>query len=142
MKISFSSAKSEDSEMIYSFNKEQIDLYEDINSIPYEKVLQWVKEKIKTNISSYVRIESQGNLIGFYYLHNEGDKTELDDLYILPQYRNLGAGTFVINKCLSEAKTPLFLFVFSDNTSAVALYEKLGFKITSIIKNKRYIMEK
>ena len=66
---------------------------------------------------------------------------ELDDLYIFPEYRNQQIGTKVIEKCLSETDLPVYLYVFIKNTKAVALYERLGFRVIETIKDSRYIMQ-
>lgn len=51
MKLRFEPAKEEDIAAIFSFNKEQIDAYEDFQSIEYKKVLEWVHQKIETHIN-------------------------------------------------------------------------------------------
>ena len=67
---------------------------------------------------------------------------ELDDLYVLPEYRRRGIGTMIIEKCCSESDLPIFLYVFSGNTGAVSLYQRLGFRITESVGGTRYIMQR
>ena len=50
MELRFAPAQECDIERIYASNKELIDTYEVVENIDYEKVLQWVLKKIKTNI--------------------------------------------------------------------------------------------
>ena len=141
MILNYEKAIPQDVEMIYEFNKHLIDRYEDIRNIDYEKVLAWVHEKIESNIHEYNRVYLEDDMIGFYRLHQDGDRLELDDLCIFPPYRNQKYGTMVIEKCVSETDLPVYLYVFIKNTKAVELYERLGFKIVETVKDTRYIMQ-
>ena len=141
MNLSYEKATESDIEAIYEFNKYVIDRYENIQNIEYEKVLNWVHRKIETYIDEYQRILFDGELAGYYRFHQDGDKMELDDLYIFPQYRNQQIGTTIIEKCLLETDLPVYLFVFIKNTKAVELYKRIGFEIVETIQDSRYIMQ-
>ena len=140
MKLLFEKATGSDIESIYEFNKYLIDRYENVQNIEYDKVLSWVQRKIETYIEEYQRILFDGELAGYYRFHQDGDKMELDDLYIFPQYRNQQIGTTIIEKCLLETDLPVYLFVFIKNTKAVELYKRIGFEIVETIQDSRYIM--
>ena len=142
MNLSFENATVSDIESIYEFNKYLIDCYENIQNIEYDKVLNWVHKKIETYINEYQRILWDGEVAGYYRFYQDEDKMELDDLYIFPHYRNQQIGTRVIKKCLSETTMSVYLYVFIKNTKAVALYERLGFKVVETIKDIRYIIKK
>ena len=103
--------------------------------------MSWVQRKIETYIEEYQRILFDGELAGYYRFHQDGDKMELDDLYIFPQYRNQQIGTTIIEKCLLETDLPVYLFVFIKNTKAVELYKRIGFEIVETIQDSRYIMQ-
>ena len=141
MKLLFEKATGSDIESIYEFNKYLIDRYENVQNIEYDKVLSWVQRKIETYIEEYQRILFDGELAGYYRFHQDGDKMELDDLYIFPQYRNQQIGTTIIEKCLMETNLPVYLFVFIKNTKAVELYKRIGFEIVETIQDSRYIMQ-
>ena len=141
MNLSFEKATGSDIEMIYEFNKYLIDRYENIQNIEYDKVLNWVRKKIETYIGEYQRILWDGDLAGYYRFYQDGDRMELDDLYVFPHYRNQQIGTRVIEKCLSETDLPVYLYVFIKNAQAVSLYERLGFKVIETIQDSRYIMQ-
>ena len=141
MKLLFEKATGSDIESIYEFNKYLIDRYENVQNIEYDKVLSWVQRKIETYIEEYQRILFDGELAGYYRFHQDGDKMELDDLYIFPQYRNQQIGTAIIEKCLLETDLPVYLFVFIKNTKAVELYKRIGFEIVETIQDSRYIMQ-
>ena len=141
MSLNYEVATADDIELIYEFNKHLIDSYEDVQSIPYDKVLNWVHNKIETNINEYQRIIYNGELAGYYRFYQDGDRMELDDLYVFPDYRNQQIGSRVVDKCLSETDLPVYLYVFIKNSKAVALYERLGFRVVETIKDTRYIMQ-
>lgn len=140
MELTFQRAQQEDVDVIFRFNRDLIDRYEDVQSIPYEGVLSWVRQKIEDNIGSYTRIYADGHHAGFYRFIPNGEKMELDDLYIFSEFQNRGIGTRILEKCCSETSRPVMLYVFSRNTGAWKLYQRMGFKIREIIKNTRYIM--
>lgn len=142
MKLQFAPATECDIERIYASNKELIDTYEDIENIDYEKVLKWVYKKIETCIEEYVAVSLKGKKVGYYHFYPSEGKMELDDLYIFPEFRSKGIGSAIIQKCMEESNSTIFLYVFAKNVRAIALYEKLGFKIVKNIKDTRYIMER
>ena len=140
MELSFQSARQEDVEVLFRFNRDLIDRYEDIQNIPYEGVLAWVRQKIEENIHTYTRIYANGHHAGFYRFVPNGAQMELDDLYIFPEFQNRGIGTRILEKCYRESDRPVMLYVFSRNTGAWKLYRRMGFEIRETIKNTRYIM--
>lgn len=140
MDLSFQNARPEDMDILFRFNKELIDRYEDVRSIPYEQVLSWVRQKLEENIGSYTRVYANGHHAGFYRFIPNGERMELDDLYIFPEFQNRGIGTGILEKCCRETNRPVMLYVFCRNTGAVKLYRRMGFEIRETIKNTRYIM--
>ena len=142
MNIRYENATTCDIEIIFQLNKKLIEKYEDISKIDYKKVLEWVRKKIESNINEYTCIFENDNKVGYFYFHKVEEKMEVDDLYIFKEYRNRGIGTEILKKCISETNLPIFLYVFTKNTKAVSLYEKLGFKVVENIKDSRYVMER
>lgn len=142
MELKFEPANENDINCIYNFNKELIDKYENIQNIDYGKVLQWIYKKIKIHISEYTCVIYDNRKVGYYRFHQAGDKMEIDDLYIFPEFQNRGIGTAVLKKCFSDTDFPIFLYVFSKNIRAVSLYSKLGFEVIENIGDSRYIMQK
>ena len=140
MELTFQTARQEDADLLFQFNRCLIDRYEDIQAIPYEGVLNWVRQKINENIETYTRIYADGRHAGFYRFIPNGDQMELDDLYIFPEFQNRGIGTRILEKCCRESDRPVMLYVFSRNTGAWKLYQRMGFEIRETIKNTRYIM--
>ena len=140
MTLTFAPAEDPDAAVIFSLSKALIDAYEDTAAIDYEKVLNWVRRKIGSCIGQYTCVFADGHKAGFFRISTADGMAELDDLYILPEFRNRGIGTAVIQKCCAETGLPLMLYVFTKNTGAMALYRRLGFRVQEYVGNTRCIM--
>ena len=142
MELGYEPAREEDIEALYEFNRELIERYEDPGSIDLQEVLAWVRRKLEKRLGAYVRVTADGRLAGYCRLCRDGGEAELDDLYILPEYRGRGIGTAVVEKCCAEAGGPVMLYVFVKNVKAVELYRRLGFEVSEKIGETRYIMRR
>ncbi len=142
MELNYVRASGADVEAIFALSKALIDRYEDVASIDYDKVLQWVRRKIDAQIGEYQRVLMDGDLTGYVHFRPDGERMELDDLYILPEYRGRGIGTAVVEKCCAETEKPVYLYVFRRNEGAVRLYRRLGFEIVQEVGGSRYIMQR
>lgn len=140
--ISYTPASEEDAPVIFSMCKTLIDSYEDISAIDYNKVLSWVEQKIYKNINNYSCVMLGNQKTGYYCLSLGEREAELDDLYILPEYRGKGIGTKVLSDCIALAKTPIFLYVFRKNTGAIQLYNRMGFCVSEEVGTTRLIMRR
>lgn len=140
MELTFSPARASDIDAIFALSKDLIDRYEDLTSIDYDKVLAWVRRKIEENIGEYVCVFCGGEKAGYYHLCPAEGMTELDDLYILPRFQRRGIGTAVIEKCCAETALPVMLYVFTRNTGAFSLYQRLGFRVNEYVGTSRCIM--
>ena len=141
MKVTFVPALPEDIPHIFQLNKELIHRYEDLSSIPYDQVLLWVENNIRRQLPYFRRILADGIHTGYFCLCQAEGKWELDSLFVFPEYQNRGIGTEVVQFCQKKADGPLFLYVFKENTGAMALYQRLGFRITKEARTTAYIME-
>ena len=139
MKPAYIPATQRDIPVIFSQAKALIDAYEDVSAIDYDRVLAWLEKKIAENISSYTCLVQDGKICAYYRLCDDG---ELDDLYVLPEFQGKGIGSHILRKCIDGSDTPLYLYVFSRNTRAIALYERFGFCICERVSNTRYIMRR
>lgn len=141
MKLEYTQADPSDIMPVFRMARELIDTYEDFSSIDYQKVISWVERKIAEDIHEYVCVWYQGEKAAYYRLHPDGDQTELDDLYVLPHFRNRGIGCTILQKCLEEASAPVFLYVFTRNVKAISLYSRFGFRTVRQVGKTRQIME-
>ena len=140
--IAFIPADATDIPIIFGFCKELIDSYEDVSAIAYDKVLNWVLDKITNKIDMYQCAVVDGTKLGYFCLDTTGTEAELDDLYVLPEYRGIGIGTSIIRYCIRRLRKPVFLYVFSKNIGAVRLYNRMGFAFTEKVGSTRVVMRR
>ena len=142
MDLQYSKAEKDDVEIIYQFECELVDAYEDKDAIAYDKVMAWIHNKISENIGEYTRVSLEGRPVAWFrFVPSEG-RMEMDDLYVLPEFRNRGIGTKILEKCCSDTDLPVFLYVFRKNVGAVSLYERMGFRVIEEVGRTRYIMQR
>ena len=69
---------------------------------------------------------------GIAPFNNSTTTCELKKLFLLPEYRGLGLGLALTQRCLNDAKargyTHCYLDTLANMTKAVGLYESLGFE--------------
>ena len=66
---------------------------------------------------------------GRLYLDRSGNKFHILDITLLPEYRNWGAGSFLLGQIMAEAKEagkPVSIYVETFNPS-LRLFQRLGF---------------
>lgn len=143
MDISYDSAKPEDIECIFQLNVHLIREYENVESIDYNKVLDWTNNKIENCIHEYTVIYADGKKAGYYHFYkNEDAEFEIDDLYIFSEFQGKGIGSIVIRRCCSLVNEPIMLYVFIKNQRAISLYRKLGFEVVETVRDSRFIMKR
>jgi ribosomal protein S18 acetylase RimI-like enzyme len=140
--IEYKSATEADCEAIFNECRRLIFEYEDTESIDTSRVLSWVRRKIADSIGDYTRVCVDGRTVGYYhFFKNEDGEWELDDFYILDGFRGRGIGSEVLSKLTDEADGDIMLYVFKENTRALALYKRFGFSVAQTLRT-RYIMRK
>ena len=87
-------------------------------------------------LPSYVLIRDPAELCAFGQFYLRAGRCHLGRLAVAPTQRGRGVGTELIRMLIREGKKTLgvtesSLFVHVTNTSALALYQRLGFKCTS-----------
>jgi ribosomal protein S18 acetylase RimI-like enzyme len=80
-------------------------------------------------------IETNNKDIGFLQLEENENNVNITEIHIIPEYQGCGIGSSIITDIVKQAvdkhKT-VTIVCFIQNTPARNLYERLGFKITSI----------
>lgn len=140
MDLTFQPAVPADIDTLYAMAEALVLRYENPGVVELDRVLGWMKRKITQNIESYTCILLGGQKVGFYRFCENGDRMELDDLYILPEFRGRGIGTRVVQRCCAGTCRPVMLYVFTRNTGACALYWRLGFRVTETVSATRCVM--
>ena len=138
--LKFSPATHQDMPAIFEQAKALVDRYEDQSLIDYPKVIAWMGRKIERNLADYTCVYNRDCKAAYYALRKCEDGYELDDFYVLPQYRGQGIGTKILEKCLADAQHQLFVYVFKSNSGAIALYKRHGFEIIEQVSPTRIIM--
>ena len=139
MQLRYEPARPEDAPVIFGFAKELIEAYETDPKLDLDMALAWTKRKIEKRIGEYTRVLRDGQIVAYFRFAPDGDKMELDDLYVLPAWRNRGVGTAILRRCLALGK-PIYFYVFTGNARAVALYEREGFRKAEDVSPSRMIM--
>ena len=139
MELTYSPARPEDAPVIFGFAKELIETYETDPDLDLAMALDWTKRKIEKRIGEYTRVLADGEVAAFYRFVPDGERMELDDLYVLPAFRNKGIGTAILRRCVGEGR-PVFFYVFTKNTRAIALYQREGFRKAEDVSPTRMIM--
>jgi len=143
MLLDLAPAEAGDAEIIFAQLKQLIGAYEDLHAISYDIVLDWCRSRIEERIDRYTCILANGERAGWYCLSPSDDgRMELDNFYVLYKYRNRGIGTAVLNRIIAETDRPIFLHCYTRNTRALALYTRMGFRVTEQVGNTRCIMQR
>ena len=139
MQLVYEPAGIEDAPAIFAFARELIETYETDPELDLAMALDWTRRKIEKRIDEYTRVLWGGEVAAYYRFVPDGERMELDDLYVLPEYRDRGVGTAILRRCLAQGK-PVYFYVFTQNTRAVALYEREGFSKVADVSPSRSIM--
>lgn len=119
-------------DIIYMYSK---DLVEDERKRIDEYVINSVNETLK----DYFNIIVDDKVIGSVIIINLRRGKLLDEIYLEKEFRNNGVGTDIIRKIIENNKS-VYLWVYKENSKAVSLYKRLGFKIIDETES-RYYME-
>ena len=142
MELRYVTATEQDVQPVFDLSRSLIEAYEDLSTIDYPKVLRWVESKIRNNIQKYNVILCNDEKVGYFCLDLHGDKWELDDFYILPQFRNKGIGTAVLADICKNTTGCIYLYAFVKNKGAISLYKRFGFYCVKTVSDTRQIMER
>lgn len=133
----------EDLAPIVALNFELIDRYEDPTAVDIPMAKAWTRKKVEKNLLAYEAVFRQGQKVGYFYLHPEGEELEIDDLFVLSPYRDQGIGTEILQHCIAQGRAAgksLFLYVFRQNLGARVLYERMGFREREQVGKTRLIL--
>ena len=139
MELMYENARPEDAPVIFGFAKELIETYETDPDLDLAMALDWTRRKIEKRIGEYTRVLMDGEVAAFFRFVPDGERMELDDLYVLPAFRDRGIGTAILRRCVAQGR-PVCFYVFTKNTRAIDLYEREGFRKVEDVSPTRMIM--
>lgn len=97
-------------------------------------------DELNNKIAIYYVAKRNGVCIGYCGFWNVAGEGDITNIAVLPEYRNMGVASALMEKILKEAQSlglsMLTLEVRSSNKAAQALYSKYGFE--RIGTRKRY----
>ena len=146
-----------DSYVFRLLTKNDIDqLYDLLNSLPaVEKQFFYPhpfdKHTLLENCSStkdhFFVMEQKGKIIGYSFLRLFSYTTPSFGCCIRKEYQGQGYGSLLTEETMNKAKEQghqkVILKVYKENTSAITIYEHIGFKILGETEDKKqYKMEK
>ena len=150
MELEYLPMRDRDLNVVEGFSRELIARYEDFQAfeLSLDEIMAWQRRKLEKRRGEYARVTRDGETVAYIRCAFDSELPdtdrkglELDDLYVLPQFRSQGIGEAVLRRCCTLTKGAVWFYVFSGNTRAIALYERLGFRVTRTISPTRCIME-
>lgn len=104
--------------------KQKNELIDTFSSNPYVKLYTYSVDK---------------NIVAFIQYEDIYDRFELDNIYVLKEYRNRGIASSLMEHMINEGKKQniinITLEVREDNVNAINLYKKYGFTEKAIRNN-------
>ena len=111
----------------------------------YVNISEYSK-KIKENATT-IEIWKKKVLVGLLaaYFNNEEEKRGfITNVSVLPEYQGRGLGSVLLNKVLEYGREisyeEIVLEVRKENTKAIEIYKRFGFKESSSTKNSLYMI--
>lgn len=92
-----------------------------------ESLLYRAYRRIKEKISCYKRVRLMGVNVAHYLFYDNGSECVLEDLYVYDGYVNMGIGSAIVQRCISETEKPIRAEVYGDNYPAMRLFKRMGF---------------
>jgi len=96
-----------------------------------EEAIEYYSIRFKDLPIGFVKVNHKSNLPNL----PKEEGSELEKIYVLPEYKGMGIGKFVIIEITEivkkRTKEILFFCVIDANLDAIAFYEKLGFSFHS-----------
>ncbi len=133
-------ATKDDIELLISYKLATIlDYAKDLPKAEIEKITNYIRTTIPIQIDDYEIIIINNKKVGCLLLEKYEDGILLNELYLDKNYRKKGIGTNILNNILNN-NSKVYLWVYKENTLALNLYKKLGFKIKETTET-RYFMQ-
>ena len=135
-------AAKKDIPRLIKYKKDTIHMYtKDLSEDEKNKIDEYVTSSVHEMFKDYYNIVIDDKIIGSVLVKYIQEGKLIDEIYIEKEFRNNGIGTDIIMKLLKESNNNnIYLWVYRENSKALSLYKKLGFKIIDETES-RYYME-
>ena len=135
-------ASKKDIPRLIQYKKEIIYMYsKGLSGEEKENITEYVITSVNEMFKDYYNIVIDDKIIGSILIKDIQEGKLIDEIYIEKEFRNNGIGTDIIMKVVKESDNKnIYLWVYKENTKAVSLYKRLGFKIIDETES-RYYME-
>ena len=115
-------------------------MIKEYNSYPQISVDNFIYKLSKQEFSTdpFLRLlvfEDDNTIKGFLLYSEIYDRLEIDYIYVLEEYRNMGIASKLLEYLFSKYNYSCSLEVRCDNMNAIKLYKKFNFEIITIRKN-------
>jgi ribosomal protein S18 acetylase RimI-like enzyme len=140
--ITLRPATEQDSELVYAIKKTAFRAYVE-QTFGWDEAAQRAKHSENFNPATIHIISYKSADVGWIGVERANAFIYVDNIHILPEYQNLGIGTILLKRHLAEGaerNIPVTLRVLKVNNRARALYQRLGFSVTSEIET-HFLME-
>ena len=105
-----------------------------------ENINEYVITSVNEMFKDYYNIIIDDKIIGIVCIKDLENAKLLDEIYLEKEFRNNGIGTDIIMKILKESDNKnIYLWVYKENSKAVVLYNRLGFKIIDETESRQYM---
>jgi len=96
-----------------------------------------IEKPINSPFSKEVIYVESGLIIGYLSYSIMYEKAEINEIFVLNNFRNQGVGSQLLEYLLKKCKfcENITLEVRKNNVSAISLYKKYGFKEVALRKN-------
>ena len=133
-----------------TYPNEEFDITTEDIDFKYENRLRPEKIEERKNIIRQKKenqimliAESAGRIVGLCNAIREDDYNQLQAIYILPEYQNIGIGSALWREAIKKfnLKNKTIVHVASYNQKAINFYQKIGFISTEkIFSDEKYKM--
>lgn len=133
-------ATEDDVSILYKWKYDTIVKYAPKNNPQLlEDINFYCSRETRAQLSKYQVIYVGKDKAGSLLVYPKNDAKFIDEIYITNKHRGKGIGTDII-KTLQSNNDKLVLNVYKKNTSAISLYERLGFVLSKDIDEDRQEM--
>ncbi|MBE6888462.1 MAG: GNAT family N-acetyltransferase [Ruminococcaceae bacterium] len=139
MELKFITASHDDVEDIYFAVKSVYEWFEPKTS-DIQPLLMNVYRYVRDNIGSYTVVKLHGQKAAYYCFREKDGKAYIDDLYVRSDFRNLGIGSEIIHRCISQTEADVNTELHSANVMAVSLFRRMGFTEAAKIGTNKLLM--